>query len=80
MGYAKLDHHRALRSGFGETVFCQSKPDEYLVQIFKRFYERDGEVLGTRASEEQYRLVKALVPEVCSFPGFSTFKIRETGS
>ena len=35
LGYAKLDHHRALRSGFGETVFCQSKPDEYLVQIFK---------------------------------------------
>ena len=26
LGYAKLDHHRALRSGFGETVFCQSKP------------------------------------------------------
>ena len=63
LGYAKLDHHRALRSGFGETVFCQSKPDEYLVQIFKKFYERDGEVLGTRASEEQFRLVKALVPE-----------------
>ena len=27
LGYAKLDHHRALRSGFGETVFCQGKPD-----------------------------------------------------
>ena len=27
LGYAKLDHHRKLRSGFGETVFCQGKPD-----------------------------------------------------
>ncbi len=44
LGYAKLDHHRALRSGFGETVFCQGKPDEYLVQIYKKFFERDGEV------------------------------------
>lgn len=64
LGYAKLDHHRKLRSGFGETVFCQGKPDEYLTEIFKRFYERDGEVLGTRASEEQYVLVKGTVPSV----------------
>lgn len=27
LGYAKLDHHRKLRSGFGETVFCQGKPE-----------------------------------------------------
>jgi len=64
LGYAKLDHHRALRSGFGETVFCQGKPDEYLVQIYRKFFERDGEVLGTRATKEQFELVKEAVPEV----------------
>lgn len=64
LGYAKLDHHRTLRSGFGETVFCQGKPDEFLVEIFRKFYERDGEVLGTRASKEQYELVRRAVPEV----------------
>lgn len=64
LGYAKLDHHRALRSGFGETVFCQGKPDPYLVEIYRKFYERDGEVLGTRASEEQFELVRSVVPEV----------------
>lgn len=64
LGYAKLDHHRKLRSGFGETVFCQGKPDAYLVEIFRRFYERDGEVLGTRASKEQYLLVREAVPAV----------------
>ena len=79
LGYAKLDHHRTLRSGFGETVFCQSKPDEYLVQIFKKFYERDGEVLGTRASEEQYRLVKALVPEVSYDPVSRILKVEKPG-
>ena len=35
LGYAKLDIHRKLRSGFPETVFCQGKPDAYLIQIFK---------------------------------------------
>lgn len=64
LGYAKLDHHRALRSGFGETVFCQGKPDPYLMEIYKKFYERAGEVLGTRASMEQFELVKGVVPEV----------------
>jgi len=64
LGYAKLDHHRALRSGFGETVFCQGKPDPYLAEIYKKFYERDGEVLGTRASKEPLELVRAVVPEV----------------
>lgn len=64
LGYAKLDHHRKLRSGFGETVFCQGKPDEYLVKIYQTFYERDGEVLGTRASKEQAELVRAVVPAV----------------
>lgn len=62
LGYAKLDHHRKLRSGFGETIFCQGKPDPYLKEIFLKFYERDGEVLGTRASKEQYELIRSLVP------------------
>ena len=59
LGYAKLDHHRKLRSGFGETVFCQGKPDAYLLEIYRRFYERDGEVLGTRATGEQFKLVQS---------------------
>lgn len=64
LGYAKLDHHRSLRSGFGETVFCQGKPDEFLKSIYQKFYERDGNVFGTRASKEQYELVKSVLPQV----------------
>jgi NCAIR mutase (PurE)-related protein len=64
LGYAKLDHHRRLRSGFGETIFCQGKPDSYLVEIYKRLYERDGEVFGTRATKEQFELIKPAIPEV----------------
>lgn len=79
LGYAKLDHHRMLRSGFGETVFCQGKPDEYLAEIFKKFYERDGEVLGTRASAEQYELVRKLVPEVTYDPISRILKAERPG-
>ena len=68
LGYAKLDHHRKIRSGFPETVFCQGKPDEYLAEIFKKLYESNGEVLGTRASEHQHELVRELIPEIIYDP------------
>ena len=79
LGYAKLDHHRKLRSGFGETVFCQGKLDAYLLEIYKKFYERDGEVLGTRASEKQAELVRTAVPEVVYDPISRILKVEKPG-
>ena len=64
LGYAKLDNHRKLRSGYPETVFCQRKPDKFLVQIYRHLYQQNGEVLGTRATKEQYALVKAELHQV----------------
>lgn len=64
LGYAKLDSYREIRSGFPEVVYCSGKADDYLVSIFGKLYEANGEVLGTRASEHQYELVKALLPQV----------------
>ena len=77
LGYAKLDHHRKLRSGFGETIFCQGKPDPYLKEIFLKFYERDGEVLGTRASKEQYELIRSLVPAAVYNPISRIVKVEK---
>lgn len=64
LGFAKLDHHRTLRSGFGEVVFCEGKAISHLQTIFKSFYEHDTNVLGTRASVEQYEKVKEILPMV----------------
>lgn len=64
MGYAKLDTHRKLRSGFAEVIFCSGKSDEHLLNIFEKLYKEDGEVFGTRASVEQYQLIKERYPEV----------------
>lgn len=64
LGYAKIDHNRKLRTGTSEVVFCQGKPDEYLIQIYATIYKESGEVLGTRASKEQYELLKKEIPEV----------------
>lgn len=64
LGYAKLDHHRSLRSGYGEVVFCQGKAIPHLIHIYQSFYEMDKNVLGTRASVEQYEKVKEVLPMV----------------
>lgn len=63
LGYAKLDTHRKIRSGFAEVIFCSGKTDEHLMKIFKHLYEQEGEVMGTRASTEQYEQIKAICPE-----------------
>lgn len=64
MGYAKLDMHREIRSGFPEVVYCSGKTDGHLVCIFERLYQENGEVLGTRASKGQYELVRQSIPEI----------------
>lgn len=64
MGYAKLDSHREIRSGFPEVVFCSGKPDEYLTSIYQKLYELNGEVFGTRANRHQYELVHDILPDV----------------
>ena len=70
LGFAKLDHHRALRSGFGEVVYCAGKTTEHLVKIFQSFSERKSNVLGTRASKEQYEAEPCFrKPFTKSFPG-----------
>ena len=79
MGYAKLDTHRKIRSGFSEVIWCSGKADEHLLQIFKRLYESDGEVMGTRASEHQYQAIKMLYPQVSYDPMSKIIKIEKEG-
>lgn len=64
LGYAKLDAHREIRSGFQEVIYCSNKADTYLVSIYQRMYEANGEVFGTRASQHQYEIVKEVLPMV----------------
>ena len=62
MHFAKLDTDRQSRTGFPEVVFCEGKPDDYLVEIYKKLFESDGQVFGTRATREQYKLIKSVLP------------------
>lgn len=61
---AKIDFSRRSRRGFPEAIYCASKDDDSLIQIFKAFYERGESVIGTRASKKQYDIVKKAIPDV----------------
>lgn len=79
MGYAKLDTQREIRSGYPEVVYCSGKADEHLLSIFETLYRENGEVLGTRASEEQYGLVRQSIPEISYDKISRILKIEKPG-
>jgi hypothetical protein len=62
MGFAKLDHHRALRTGNPEVIFSEGKTAAQVAAIFKRMAEAGGNVLATRASKAIYEAVVAVEP------------------
>ncbi len=62
LGFAKVDHHRALRKGFPEVVFCENKRPEQVAEIIAKLASR-GAVLATRASESVYQAVRAVLPQ-----------------
>ena len=51
LGFAKLDMHRKMRSGFPEVIFCKGKPDEFLISIYTRMVEADGQAFWHKSQQ-----------------------------
>lgn len=64
LGFACIDHHRQIRCGFPEVIYCPGKTTEQIVKIFSKLAEKGNNVLATRAEEEVF---EALV-ETKQFP------------
>lgn len=77
LGFAKLDHHRKLRQGFEEVIYCSGKATEHLVRIYQTLAGEGIDVLGTRAGEEQYAAVKEAVPEAVYDPVSRILKVEK---
>jgi len=60
LGFACIDHHRQLRRGFPEVIYCPGKTTEQIVKIFSALAEKGNNVLATRAEEN---IFEALVKE-----------------
>lgn len=63
LGFANIDHHRNLRTGYPEAVFCQGKKPEQIAAIMKELAEKNKNVIGTRATKVDYEAVKRVLPK-----------------
>ena len=63
LGFAKVDHHRALRNGMPEVIFGQGKTPAQIASIFSRLAKHGGNILATRASKEQFAAIRKKNPK-----------------
>lgn len=68
IGHARIDHHRALRTGLPEVIYAAGKTPAQTAEIFARMAERGAAVLATRATPETAEAVRELVPEASYTP------------
>ena len=62
LGFAKIDHHREIRTGYPEIVYCAGKTVEQVREIFRIMFEKENNIIGTRANREMYDAVKEQQP------------------
>lgn len=63
LGFAKIDHHREVRTGYPEIVYCAGKTIEQVKEIFRVMTLRENNIIGTRASQEMFDAVKEIIPD-----------------
>jgi NCAIR mutase (PurE)-related protein len=76
LGFARIDHHRSLRRGFPEVIFCQGKTNEQIRDIFNAYSQRSSLVMATRANPDVYEAVKTVREDAVYY---KTARIITTG-
>jgi pyridinium-3,5-biscarboxylic acid mononucleotide synthase len=75
IGYATIDHHRAIRVGMPEVIFGKGKTPEEIAGIAGHLLERSANVLATRASAEAFELLRQKYPEAQYFPRSGALRV-----
>jgi NCAIR mutase (PurE)-related protein len=78
--FARIDHHRALRQGHPEVVFCEGKTPEQVVAICDRLAAMSGGFLGTRCGEDHAAAVRRAFPEAVWSPLARTVHLLPKGA
>ena len=63
LGFAKIDHHRNLRNGYPEVIYCQGKTVEHIKAIVSRLMEKENNIMATRAGREVYEGISELTSD-----------------
>jgi NCAIR mutase (PurE)-related protein len=68
LGFARIDHHREMRTGYPEIIYCAGKSVEQVREIFRVMSENENNVIGTRANDEMFEAVRSLSSEAVYYP------------
>lgn len=77
LDFVKIDHHRELRTGSPEVIFCQGKTPEQVIQIVQSMLPKGNNILATRANEEIQETLKAIFPMGTAHKLARTFVIKQ---
>ena len=78
LGFARVDHHRAMRCGFPEVIFCTGKTDDQVAGIAERIVASGSDLLATRATPAMYDAVKARCPSAEYHETARTIVVQES--
>ena len=68
LGFARIDHHRELRTGYPEIVYCAGKSARQVAEIFRVMIQKENNVIGTRVTPEIYEAVRKVSRGVVYYP------------
>jgi len=68
LGFARIDHHREMRTGYPEIIYCAGKSVEQVREIFRVMSEKENNVIGTRANNEMFEAVRIILSDAVYFP------------
>ncbi len=76
--FAKVDHHRDLRCGFPEVIYCEGKTTEQIAAIFEKCAGTGANVLATRAEQEAHEAICDLFPQAEYYELARCITLRQT--
>jgi NCAIR mutase (PurE)-related protein len=68
LGFARIDHHREMRTGYPEIIYCAGKSVDQVKEIFRVMSEKENNVIGTRANNEIYEAVRSISGDAVYYP------------
>lgn len=76
LGFAKVDHHRELRTGYPEVIFCAGKTVPQIMGIVEKMSEKGNNIYGTRANNEVFESIIQKYPDAQLFQDARAFFIK----
>ena len=68
LGFARIDHHREIRTGYPEIIYCAGKSVDQVREIFRVMSEKESNVIGTRADQQMYETVLSISGDAVYYP------------